>query len=179
MKATLTVAALAMVGAVLVAQRVVPVRTLRLPDTVYEYADVPRPAHFAFTRAADNTPADNPMTNDGATLGRVLFYDTALSANGTTSCSSCHKQQHAFADPNRVSRGFEGRLTDRHAMNLTGLRYYGRARFFWDVRGGNLEEMVLLPVGNPIEMGGDPARLPQKLAALPYYPELLDRKSVV
>jgi cytochrome c peroxidase len=60
-------------------------------------------------------------------------------------------------------------------MNLTGLRYYPRARFFWDDRGGNLEEMVLLPVRNPIEMGEDPARLPLKLAALPYYPELFRR----
>jgi cytochrome c peroxidase len=168
-------AALAMMGATLAAQMVVPARTVRLPDTPYEYANVPLPAHFQGAGAVDNTPADNPITNDGATLGRVLFYDTALSANGKTSCSSCHKQQHAFADANRVSRGFDGRLTDRHAMNLTGLRYYPRARFFWDDRGGNLEEMVLLPVRNPIEMGEDPARLPQKLAALPYYPELFRR----
>ena len=168
-------AALAMMGAALAAQTVVPVRTVRMPDTPYEYANVPLPAHFQTAGAVDNTPADNPITNDGATLGRVLFYDTALSANGRTSCSSCHKQEHAFADPNRVSRGFDGRFTDRHAMNLTGLRYYPRARFFWDDRGGNLEEMVLLPVRNPIEMGEDPARLPQKLAALPYYPELFRR----
>jgi cytochrome c peroxidase len=175
MKATLTLMALATWIAALAAQGVVPVRTLRLPTTAYEYANVPLPAHFESARALDNTPADNPISNDGATLGRVLFYDTALSANGATSCSSCHKQQHAFADPNRVSRGFDGRFTDRHAMNLTGLRYYTRARFFWDERGGNLEEMVLLPVRNPLEMGGDPARLPQKLAALPYYPELFRR----
>ena len=175
MKAALTVVALAVVGAALAAQGGVPVRTLRLPDTAYPYANVALPAHFQSARAVDNTPADNPITNDGATVGRVLFYDTALSANGTTSCSSCHKQQHAFADPNRVSRGFDGRFTDRHAMNLTGLRYYPRARFFWDERGGTLEETVLLPVSNPIEMGGDPARLPQKLAALPYYPALFRR----
>ena len=107
MKRAFTVAALAMAGAALTAQGVVPGRTLRLPDTAYEYANVPLPAHFQGVRAVDNTPADNPITNDGATLGRVLFYDTALSANGTTSCSSCHKQEHAFADPNRVIRGFE------------------------------------------------------------------------
>ena len=99
MKATLTVVAVTMVGAALTAQRVGPMRTLRLPDTAYEYANVPLPAHFQGARAVDNTPADHPITNDGATLGRVLFYDTALSANGTTSCSSCHRQQHAFADP--------------------------------------------------------------------------------
>ena len=175
MNAALTVVVLAIVGAALAAQTAVPVRTLRLPDTPDEYANAPLPAHFQGARAVDNTPADNPITNHGATLGRVLFYDTALSANGTTSCSSCHQQQHAFADPNRVSRGFDGRFTDRHSMNLTGLRYYPRARFFWDERSGNLEETVLLPVRSPIEMGADPARLPQTLAALPYYPELFRR----
>src|SRR5262245_51038559 len=172
MNATITVVASVLVGAALAAQEAAPVRTLRLPDTPYEYANVPLPVYLQSIRAVDNTPADNPITNDGATLGRVLFYDTVLSANGTTSCSSCHKQQHAFADPNRVSRGVDGRFTDRHAMNLTELRYYPRARFFWDERGGNLEDMVLLPVGNPIEMGENPARLPQKLAVLSYYPEL-------
>ncbi len=175
MKVPVTLAGLGMLVAAVAAQSGAPVRTLRLPDSAYEYANVPLPAHFQRARAVDNTPADNPITNDGATLGRVLFYDTSLSANGTTSCSSCHKQQHAFADPNRVSRGLDGRFTDRHAMNLTELRYYPRGRFFWDERGGNLEEAVLLPMRNPIELGQDPARLPQKLAVLPYYPELFRR----
>src|SRR5262245_15642104 len=132
MKALPTGLALLLVSWTFASQQNVPVRTLRLPDTAYEYANVPLPAHFQNTRAVDNTPADNPITNGGATLGRVLFYDTALSANNTTSCSSCHKQERAFADPNRASRGFDGRLTDRHAMNLTGLRYHAFARFFWD-----------------------------------------------
>jgi hypothetical protein len=60
-------------------------------------------------------------------------------------------------------------------MNLTGLRYYARARFFSDERGTNLEEAVLVPVGDPVEMGGNPARLPERLAALPYYAELFRR----
>jgi cytochrome c peroxidase len=103
----------------------------------------------------DNTPADNPVTDAGATLGRVLFYDTRLSANSTVSCGSCHVQSHAFVDPNRFSKGFEGGLTDRHAMNLVNLRFHPRARFFWDERSGNLEAMVLMPVENRLEMGQD------------------------
>jgi hypothetical protein len=60
-------------------------------------------------------------------------------------------------------------------MNLTDLRYYPRGRFFWDERGGPLEQMVLMPIRNPIEMGADPAGLPRKLAARPYYPDLFRR----
>ena len=86
------------------------------------------------------------MTDDGATLGRVFFYDTRLSANNTVSCGSCHVQKNAFAAPNRFSKGHDGKLTDRHAMSLVNLRYYARGRFFWDERARSLEEAVLVPI---------------------------------
>ncbi len=35
-------------------------------------------------------PKDNPMTQAGVQLGRMLFYDPILSADSTMSCSSCH-----------------------------------------------------------------------------------------
>jgi cytochrome c peroxidase len=162
-------------GAVVSAQSGRPVRTLRLPETPYRYTAIELPAHFETAQTQDNTPRANRLTDAGAALGRVLFYDTQLSANNTTACASCHLQQHAFADPQRFSVGFEGQRTDRHAPNLTGLRYYFRARFFRDERGGNLEDMVLLPVRSSIEMGEDLSRVPQKLARLPYYPELFRR----
>ena len=65
-------------------------RTLHLPDVPYQYAYVDLPSHFKQPAAEqfDNTPADNPVTDVGATLGRVLFYDTRLSANNTISCGS-------------------------------------------------------------------------------------------
>src|SRR5262245_34921294 len=73
-------------------------RTLRLPSSPYHYADVDLPAHFKTPAAQkfDNTPPDNPVTDPGATLGRVIFYDTRLSANNTVSCGSCHVQSRAF-----------------------------------------------------------------------------------
>ena len=56
--------------------------TLNLPATPYRYANVELPAHFMQPgRNHDNTPPDNPLSDAGATLGRVLFYDTRLSAN--------------------------------------------------------------------------------------------------
>src|SRR5262249_41430552 len=99
-------------------------RTLRLPETPYRYAEVELPAHFktAAARRFDNTPRDNPVTDAGATLGRVLFYDTRLSASNTVACASCHHQERAFSDPKRFSKGHEGKLTDRNAMSLVNLR---------------------------------------------------------
>jgi cytochrome c peroxidase len=149
-------------------------RTLRLPAIPYNYAHLELPAHFttAGAKKFDNTPSDNPLTDHGATLGRVLFYDTRLSANHTVSCGSCHAQAQAFDDPNRFSRGFKGGRTDRMAMNLVNLRYHPKGRFFWDERGGNLESMVLLPAENTLEMGQDLAQLPAMLARDRRYPEL-------
>src|ERR1041385_742868 len=58
-------------------------RKLTLPETPYRYADVELPAHFntPTARRLDNTPRDNPTTDNGAMLGRVLFYDTRLSSS--------------------------------------------------------------------------------------------------
>lgn len=149
---------------------------LNLPDTPYRYANVELPAHFTQpARNDDNTPAHNPLTDDGATLGRVLFYDTRLSANNRTSCASCHLQAHAFSDPRPASKGFRGALTDRRAMPLVNLRYYQRARFFWDERAGNLEKMVLQPIHSRIEMGQDSKTLVDLLARDASYPNLFTR----
>ena len=149
---------------------------LNLPATPYRYANVTLPAHFTQPgRSDDNTPPDNPLSDHGVTLGRVLFYDTRLSANNTTSCASCHVQAHAFSDPKPFSKGFHGAATDRRAMPLVNLRYYQRARFFWDERAGNLEEMVLLPIQSRIEMGQDLKRVVDTLARDTMYPVLFAR----
>jgi hypothetical protein len=81
-------------------------RALRLPETPYRYADIELPAHFrsAAARHFDNTPRDNPVTDAGATLVRVLFYDSRLLGNNTVACGSCHLQSHAFAAPQRATR---------------------------------------------------------------------------
>jgi cytochrome c peroxidase len=163
-------------AAALSSSRLAAKSKLNLPATPYRYANIELPAHFKQPGGShDNTPPDNPLSDDGATLGRVLFYDTRLSANNTTSCGSCHVQTHAFADPKPSSRGLHGGLTDRRAMPLINLRYYPRARFFWDERAGNLEEMVLLPIQNRIEMGQDLKQVVAALARDATYPELFKR----
>jgi cytochrome c peroxidase len=152
-------------------------RTLRLPETPYSYADFKLPAHFktAAARQFDNTPPDNPVTDAGATLGRVLFYDTRLSADNTVSCGSCHSQKHAFGGPERFSKGVGGKVLDRHAMPLGNVRYYQRGRFFWDERAANLEAQVLIPIQSKTEMGMDLKKLTELLAQDATYPELFNK----
>ena len=148
--------------------------TLDLPSTPFNYANPALPAHLLTPAilAQDNTPADNPVTDAGATLGRVLFYDKRLSANQSVSCSSCHQPQHGFSDPARFSTGFEGGLTGRNSMGLTNARYYLRENFFWDERAATLEDQTLEPIQNHIEMGLTLEVLTARVAAEPYYAEL-------
>ena len=122
----------------------------------------------------DNTPGANRVTDEGATLGRVLFYDRQLSVNNRISCASCHVQQHGFADTARLSHGFAGGVTKRHSMALANARLYANGRFFWDERAGTLEAQVLMPVQDPVEMGMTLPALETKLASVSYYAPLFN-----
>ncbi len=147
---------------------------LLLPATTFNYANPTLPQHLLAPPilAQDNTPAANPTTNAGATLGRVLFYDKRLSANQTISCSSCHQAEHGFADSRRFSVGFNGGLTGRNSMGLTNNRYYLRGHYFWDERANTLEDQVLLPIQNSVEMGMTLDAVVARVSAEPYYAEL-------
>lgn len=120
----------------------------------------------------------NVITDKGATLGRVLFYDKNLSSNNTISCSSCHKQEFAFSDSNVASTGVNG-ATGRHSMRLINSRFASETRFFWNERALNLEAQTTMPIKDHGEMGfsgsnGDEDfdALLTKLSAIGYYKEL-------
>lgn len=121
---------------------------------------------------------NNPITDKGATLGRVLFYDKNLSINNTKSCASCHQQQFAFSDTAVASAGVNG-TTARHSMRLINTRFGQEVKFFWDERAATLEAQTTMPIQDHNEMGysgqnGDPSitDLIAKLQAIDYYKEL-------
>ena len=155
-----------------------------LPAALYNYANPEIPPHFLEESegfhgqiplmSSDNMPAHNPTTDAGATLGRVLFYDVRFSANRTRSCSSCHIADKGFSDDRKLSRGFEGGETGRHSMGLTNARFYSRGHFFWDQRAATLEDQVLMPFQDPVEMGMTLAGLEERAQEASYYPELFN-----
>lgn len=147
---------------------------LDLSSNPFNYANLPLPSHFTDGELdpMDNMPDDNMTSDMGATLGRVLFYDKNLSANNTISCASCHQQSAGFSDPDRFSKGHSGGQTSRNSMGLINVRYYQTGRFGWDERAETLEDMVLLPIQDPIEMNMNLADLEDKLRQLEYYPIL-------
>ena len=120
----------------------------------------------------------NSISDKGATLGRVLFYDKKLSANNTVSCSSCHKQEVAFGDNTIASIGVNG-TTGRHSMRLINTRFATESKFFWDERAATLEIQTTMPIKDHGEMGFSGANgdlsfndLIVKLSAVEYYKEL-------
>lgn len=116
-------------------------------------------------------PSDNPMTEEGVRLGRYLFYEERLSGNNTQSCSSCHAQAFAFSDHgNQFSTGIDGLQGTRSSMVLQNLGW--ETRFFWDGRAMSLEEQILQPVENPIEMHETWPNAVAKLQADPAYVSL-------
>lgn len=147
---------------------------LNLPSDYYNYANPDFPNHFVTGQVAgiDNTPNNNPVTDEGATLGRVLFYDKTLSGNNTVSCASCHIQERGFADESALSVGFEGGLTGRNSMGLANARYYDNGRFFWDERANTLEDQVLMPIQDQVEMGLTLTELVSKIQDQDYYQPL-------
>ncbi|MCB0568446.1 MAG: cytochrome-c peroxidase, partial [Phaeodactylibacter sp.] len=149
---------------------------LNLPEQYFNYAHIELPAHLQTPslQTLDNTPDGNPTTDAGATLGRVLFYDSKLSANQTVACASCHKQALAFTDDATLSTGFEGGFTGRNSMSLAMARFYANGHFFWDERAATLEEQTLMPIQDPVEMGMALDELEARLANTDYYPALFE-----
>lgn len=150
---------------------------LNLPANPFKYANPAMPGYLNTPNIIGqiNTPGNNAVTDNGATLGRVLFYDKNLSANNSISCASCHKQVNGFADPVAKSFGFNGGLTGRNSMSLTDAMYYPNGRFFWDQRAATLEAQVLMPIQDLVEMGMTLAQLETKLRTLAYYPPLFTK----
>lgn len=113
-------------------------------------------------------PASNPVTVEGAELGRFLFYDPVLSFDHSISCASCHKQEAAFSDaPNAFSKGFNGGEMKRNTMPLFNLAWY--PAMFWDGKAVSLEEQVFHPVRAHDEMNLQWSVAAERIAKSKFY----------
>lgn len=155
------------------------VAALRIDPTALPSYAVALPATFAppVLQREDRT-IGAPITDAGATLGRVLFFERKLSRNDSLSCAGCHAQSLAFGDTARFSLGFErtGR-TGAHAMRLANARFNENGFQFWDRRAPTLEAQVVMPIQDATEMGFDGAHgglaaALAKVVAAPYYARL-------
>jgi cytochrome c peroxidase len=96
-------------------------------------------------------PPDNQPGVERIALGRALYFDLRLSADGTVSCATCHDVSRAMTDRRPLAEGIGGRIGRRNAPTTMNAAFLGSQ--FWDGRAGSLEAQALLPIVNPIEMG--------------------------
>jgi cytochrome c peroxidase len=118
-------------------------------------------------RDPTNRVADDPRAAD---LGRRLFFDTRLSANGRVACSTCHQADRGFQDGIALANGVG--TTARRTMPIAGM---ARSPFlFWDGRKDSLWAQALGPLESPVEHGGTRAQYAHVIAEsyAPEYEEL-------
>jgi cytochrome c peroxidase len=99
-------------------------------------------------------PSDNPMSDAKVALGRHLFYDSNLSFNQQSACSTCHQQAFAFAEARQTALGTTGTSHRRNSQALVNVAYNGHLT--WAHPGLKLiEQQILIPLFSetPIELG--------------------------
>lgn len=143
-------------------------------ETSYEPTSQPLniPQIFSDNIIPPVIPTDNPQTIEGVALGKRLFFDKILSADGTQSCATCHSPQNAFTDNLQTSVGVDGIAGIRNSMPLFNLAWNYGERFAWDGKELSLERQAEEPVQNPIELHSNWDNVVDRLQNHPEYPEL-------
>lgn len=111
-------------------------------------------------------PEKNPFNAAKAELGRLLFFDARLSADGKMACVSCHEPSLGWADGRAVSQP-HGRTPDRNTPTIRNVAF--QTHLFWDGRAGSLEHQVEDALTNPAEMAADRDAVVRLLARSPGY----------
>lgn len=143
-----------------------------MPESVPPATAQARAAEIPLGLPADTwdyyVPRHNLQSAAKVELGRKLFFDTRLSADGTVSCATCHKPELAFADGKTVAEGIAGRRGPRNSPTLLNVIY--NPGHFWDGRSDTLEEQAIQPLVNPLEMGDQThAAIVTRLQQFPEY----------
>jgi len=129
-------------------------------------------------RGMGGTQTSLPKIHDGYSpqqidLGRFLFFDPALSKDGSLSCASCHQPDKGFSDELDRSVGITGEKVERSSPSLWNVGFLNK--LFWDARASTLEEQASGPLFDAKEMGNTPQNLLATLNANEEYVRLFNQ----
>ena len=110
------------------------------PASGYQPEIQPLPEQLA-TYEEMSIPEDNPMTSEKVALGRQLFFDKRLSADGSRSCYSCHVCEKGLTDGLPTAIGALNKKLTRSSPTLWNIGYH--SEFYWDGRSGSLEKQAM------------------------------------
>lgn len=100
-------------------------------------------------------------------LGKLLFFDPRLSGSNQISCATCHEPELGWTNGRTTGIGHDHSLGERNVPSLFNVWQY--KSFFWDGRVKSLEQQVLAPLSNDIEMHELPGALGEELARISEY----------
>jgi cytochrome c peroxidase len=112
-------------------------------------------------------PPGNPPSSAKIRLGKELYFDPRLSADGTISCATCHNPAFGWSDEGPTSKGIHGQMGGRRAPPVSNAAYSPLQ--FWDGRSPSLEDQAKGPIQNPIEMGNTHEAMIQAVSAISAY----------
>lgn len=115
-------------------------------------------------------PVTNIYTKEKRLLGEFLFEEPMLSRSKQIACASCHNKELGFGDGLKTSFGHSRQRGNRNAPNIMMSGFYDK--LFWDGRADNLEEQILGPIHNPIEMAYDIELALKNIEEKPLYQNL-------
>jgi len=105
------------------------------------------------------------LNREKVQLGKLLFHETSLSADGSLSCASCHDVGNGGDDGLETSIGINHQIGPINSPTV--LNSVFNANFFWDGRSISLVDQVAGPIHNTLEMGSDWKEVIQKLSRKP------------
>lgn len=146
-------------------------------DNAEEYTPVDEAnRRLAFTIPANfSAPVQdielNYPTHKGFELGRKLFYDGRLSADGTVACAFCHEQPTAFTHHGHdFSHGIGNQIGFRNTPAIQNMIF--QSEYFYDGASSSLEMLSIVPIHNPVEMDETLENIAFKLQQDPAYAKL-------
>ncbi len=117
---------------------------------------------------------ENPVTPERVHLGRLLFFDPRVSADGAVSCARCHQPTLYGTDALPRSIGAEHRTHPRHAQTVVN----AAVQFVQHWRGDrtSVEDQAVKSLTAPLAFGNSSfASAMAKLRAIPGYAPLFTR----
>ncbi len=112
--------------------------------------------------------ADNPITEEKVSLGRMLYFEPRLSKGHDISCNTCHQLDKYGVDNEPTSPGHKGQRGSRNSPTVYNAA--GHFTQFWDGRAPTVEEQAKGPILNPVEMAmPEPKRVLAVLRSMPEY----------
>ena len=114
-------------------------------------------------------PADNPITPEKVALGRLLYFDPRMSADGSISCNSCHSAATGWGAATDISFGGPGTSHWRNASTILNVGYYNALN--WDGGKKSIEQQNSGAWGGAVAGNLDKALAEERLAQIPDYVE--------